>query len=134
LAGSVASNAVGAALIEAEDSLCFPTRLSTCANTYSNVLNSCGITNLAVLALPDEVGLSSATADLVCLLYFRVSTDGTRDSMSGRQQLDMGVTYEAADADPIGMGLPARSALDPEGVPERVGFGVAGTEVGDPDD
>lgn len=79
---------------------------------------------LAVLALPDEVRFTSAATEFVLLLQVKTGLSANMAGFSLKVR-----TYKAAHADPVGMNLAARSALDLEGVVEGIFLGVIGLEV-----
>lgn len=79
---------------------------------------------LAVLALPNEVGLASATALFVLFLCARIR------NLAFIAVRKSGLwTHKATHAHPVRMNLAARGALDLESVVERVLLGVVGLQI-----
>lgn len=78
---------------------------------------------LAVLAFPDKVGIASAATQLIGLLEGR--------QLPSRRAACM-QTYKAVHANPVGMCLAARRALDLECIPEGILRGVIRPQIGHP--
>ena len=136
LAGSVCSYGVGAALTVAVDSLCGVGGWYEARNQKGQEIKSrAGGGYLAVLALPDKVGLASAAAHLVLFLrrgaVWRRSAWRTALARGRRSSSAAPGTHESADGDGLGMGLAAGCALDLESVPKGVLLRVVGPQVGD---
>lgn len=83
---------------------------------------------LAALACPDKVGLASAAAHLVCLLEAGVSRPWAKRLCPWAGQ----GPYKTVEGDIFRVSLSTTSALDREGVPERVLLRVIGAEVRHP--
>lgn len=78
--------------------------------------------DLAVLALPYEIGLATAAAHVVVFLHREPCCSGRG---AGQR------AYEAVDADIVGVLLSARGALNSEHVPERAVLAVVGPQARD---